>query len=71
MKITKKCIENKAMNYSDIEYLITKANKLGAQGQRVLNIVLPKTATLSVKDSIFIVDHPIQETATNTPWYMQ
>lgn len=57
------------MTQEDIDYLIHRANKEGAKGNRVVSIIYPNSATLNITDTIFVLDHPEMTDATESPWY--
>ena len=46
------------MTNNEISYLVRRANRLGLQGQVVLQIILPSSATQSLEhDTVFVVKH--------------
>jgi hypothetical protein len=56
------------MNSDDLTYLICRANKEGARGNRIINVILPTSATQNITDTLFIVDRSLQPT-TERLWY--
>lgn len=58
------------MTESQISTLVHMASKLGAQGIRVLGWKPPESAT-SDPLGLLIVDHPVQDSGSRLPWYME
>jgi uncharacterized protein with GYD domain len=57
------------MSITDIQmlYVAKQANKLGAQGKRVIGVIPPQKATSGEYDFIFITDTP-EQSATDMDW---
>ena len=54
---------------SNILHLVTMANKLGAQGKRVVGIVLPNQSTQSIHDTMWVTDNGGDRTAADKVWW--
>ncbi|MFA5322552.1 MAG: hypothetical protein WC373_07730 [Smithella sp.] len=67
MQIKSKGIFMDTITLSQMLYVAKQANKIGARGQRVINVIPPQSATSGQYDFIFVTDTPTQS-ATETDW---
>jgi hypothetical protein len=56
------------INQEELMYLLKRANKEGARGNRVIEAILPNSATSNITDTILITDRPIPS-ASEASWY--